>query len=244
MNYIDELQEKIKEKHGGFPYVLIGAPTNIRKEYILERYIGRLKELTYPNYEIVLADNSKSDEFKKKIESYGIKCLKTDWYEGSRARIVESRNALRQYMLENNFDYYLSIETDVIPPRDIIEQLLQHDKEICGGWYYILPFGRSRPCIARDWTLVDGNRLANVPPPAVSLAKDRLFKVFLGSMGIMLFKRNVLEKIKFKVYEHFSHHDDTWFFFDAENNGFEIWVDTDMLVCHLQQPNQWEGEIR
>ena len=60
MNFIDEMQNQIKEKFGDFPKVLVGAPNNLRKEYILERYINRLKELTYPNYEIVLADNSTS----------------------------------------------------------------------------------------------------------------------------------------------------------------------------------------
>ena len=244
MNFIDEMQNQIKEKFGDFPKVLVGAPNNLRKEYILERYINRLKELTYPNYEIVLADNSKEDDYKAKIEGLGIKCLKTAWYEGSRARICESRNAIRQYMLDNNFDYYMSIEADVIPQRDIIEQLMIHDKDIVGGWYYICDPGKARPCIANEWTLVGGDKLMNEPPKGTKMARERLMKVFLGSMGIMLFKRKVLEKIKFKVYEHFSHHDDTWFFFDTENYGFDVYVDTDLLVAHFQTFNQWEDTIK
>jgi len=245
MNYLDELQDKIKTfNNGTFPKVLVGAPNNVRKDYILERYINRLKELSYQNYEIVLADNSKDDTYKSKIEGFGIKCLKTAWYEGSRARIVESRNAIRQYMLDNNFDYYLSIEADVIPPRDIIEQLLQHNKEIVGGWYYVCDPGKARPCIGSTWTLVDGDKLINNPPVGNQMGMYRLIKVFLGSMGIMLFKRNVMEKIKFQVYEHFSQHDDTWFFFAAENHGFDVYVDTDLLVAHFQSTGQWEGETR
>lgn len=244
MNYLDELHNQIKEKYGKFPKVLVGAPNNIRKEYILDRHVKRLKELSYPNYEVVIADNSRDDKYSESIKQKGVKCLKTSWYEGSRARICESRNQIRQYMLDNDFDFYLSVEADVIPQRDVIEQLLQHDKDIVGGWYYIGDYGHSRPCLAREWSLVDGQKLVNSPPMGTQLAENRLIKVFLGSMGIMLFKKKVLEKIKFKVYEHFAHHDDTWFFFDAENHGFEVWIDTDLLCAHFQVPSQWKDVTR
>ena len=59
-------------------------------------------------------------------------------------------------------------------------------------------------------------------------------KCFLGSFGVSLIKRKVLEEIKFKVYVGFVHHADTWFFFDCEKKGFEVWVDTDLLIPHFQ----------
>jgi len=241
---LEEMHNKIKEMYGEFPRVLVGCPTNVRKEYIFERYAERLKNLTYPNYEIVLADNSRLDDFKNKIESNGIKCLKTGWYEGSRARICEARNAIRNYFLENKFDFYLSVEADVIPPEDIIEKLLIWNKDIVGGWYYIGNPGISRPCIASEWKEIGGEKEAQAPPAQVLMARNRLMKVFLGSMGIMMIKRKVLEDIKFKVYEKLHHHDDTWFFFDAESKGYEVWIDTDLLIPHFQQYDQWKGDIK
>ena len=225
-----------------FPKVLVGAPNNAKKEYCLERYINRLKELTYPNYEIVLCDNSSDDEFKKKIENYGIKCLKTPWNEKSRYRIVESRNMLRNYALDNGFDYYMSIEADVIPPKDIIERQLEHNKKVVGGWYYVGNSGQARPCVSQEWKAIGDDKIVQAPPTMVRMAQEKLMKAFLGSMGIILINREVLEKIPFRVFEHFNHHDDTWFFFDCESKGFDVWIDTELLVAHFQQPDQWLNE--
>lgn len=235
--------EKIKQIYGKIPKVLCGCPTNLKKSYILERYVSRLKELTYPNIELVLSDNSADDSFKLDIEKLGIKCLKSPWHEKSRFRIMTSRNQLRQYALDNGFDFYMSIEADVIPPVDIIEKLLIHNKDLVGGWYYIGDPNYARPCVSQEWKEVGNDKVVQAPPTQVVMAKNRLMKAFLGSMGIMLISRNVLEKIKFRVLDRFSHHDDTWFFFDCEDNGFELWIDTDLLVVHLQQPQQWANEI-
>ena len=225
------------------PKILVGCPWNAKKAYILDRYVNRLKELDYDNYEIVLSDNSSDETFKDKIEKeYGIKVLKSPWHIKSRQRIVNSRNQLRQYALDNNFDYYMSIEADVIPPKDIIRVLLSHDKKIVGGWYYVGDPNHARPCVSQEWKAIGDENIVQAPPTPVVMAQNRLMKAFLGSMGIMLISKEVLEKIPFRCFEHFSHHDDTWFFFDAEARGFEVWIDTEMLVSYFQQPGQWACE--
>jgi hypothetical protein len=83
-------------------------------------------------------------------------------------------------------------------------------------------------------------KLAQKQPLMTELAKDRLFKAFSGSFGCSLIKKEVLEKIKFKVFAGFNHHSDTWFYFDCEREGFEVFVDTDLLIPHFQD-YQWEN---
>ena len=51
------------------PKVLVGCPTYEGKEYILDRYIERVKEFTYDNYDILLVDNSKTNDYAKKIKA-------------------------------------------------------------------------------------------------------------------------------------------------------------------------------
>ena len=50
-----------------YPRILIGCPTSYHKEYCLERYITGLKNIQYPNFDILLVDNSDNDEYYKKI---------------------------------------------------------------------------------------------------------------------------------------------------------------------------------
>lgn len=216
------------------PKVLLGCPVYDGKDYIIDRYIERIKELTYPNYDILLVDNSKTVDFAKKIKKLGVNVIKLKWQDNSKKRVVSARNYIRDYALKNNYDYFFSLECDLIAPKDIIEQLLSCKKEIVCGWYYICPHPYIRPCLSREWTMV-GGKFQHVLPLPEYMAKHKLMKCWLGSFGCILIHRSVLEKIKFKTYNIFSHHDDTWFFFDCEKLGFEVWCKTDLLVPHFQK---------
>ena len=63
------------------PKILVGCPTSFHKEYALEQYAESIKALTYPNYDILLVDNSKDDVYFKRIKKLSRKekmslCLK------------------------------------------------------------------------------------------------------------------------------------------------------------------------
>src|SRR3989344_5621889 len=118
------------------PKVLIGCPTSDFKAYALERYANGLKGLTYNNFDILIVDNSKDDSYLKSIRKLGLNAVKGLYSELARQRIVDSRNILREYVLNNGYDYFFSLEQDVIPPRDIIQRLISHKKDIISGLYF------------------------------------------------------------------------------------------------------------
>lgn len=211
--------------------ILIGCVTYEGKEYLLERFAERLKELTYENKEILFVDNSQTDDYMNKIKSLGFNCIKSPWNERSKIRLTNAQNLLRDKFLEGDYTHLLMLEQDLIVPKNYIEQLLEHDKDVVGGWYYITQI--PRPCLCREWTLVDMKFCPRVPLMQ-DLGKKRLMKCFSGSFGVSLIKRKVLEEIKFKVYQRFTQHSDTWFYFDCEKKGFEVWTDTDLLIPHFQ----------
>ena len=41
------------------------------------------------------------------------------------------------YALENDFDYLLHLETDIFPPTDVIERLLDAKQKVVGAMYHI-----------------------------------------------------------------------------------------------------------
>ena len=214
------------------PRVLVGCPTSWHKEYCLMKYIETAKGLTYPNYDILLVDNSEDDIYSKKIKNLGIPVIKGPWFESARDRIVASRNILREKAIEG-YDYLLSLEQDVIPPKDIIERLLSHKKDIVSGVYY-------------NHAIINGSTLL-VPMVFKFTEKEdellyysyheieepNLIKVRACGLGCLLINLKVLKKINFRFDIKNKGFDDMWFSVDAYFNQFEIFADTILKCKHL-----------
>lgn len=119
------------------PSVLVGAPVSDYHEYCTEDYIKAIKNLAYKNYDILLADNSRTKDFSEKLKSMGIEVVRAAWeHKDPRKRIVACRNLLRERALQGGYDYLFSLEQDVIPPSDVLERLLRHGKPVISGVYY------------------------------------------------------------------------------------------------------------
>ena len=118
------------------PKVLVGCPTSHHKDYCLDRYVKSVNTLSYPNYDVLIVDNSETDEYYNKIKEKGLPVLRLEkYYEHARTRLTKSRNIIREKLLEGDYEYFLSLEQDVIPPRDIIETLLKSKKKVICGVY-------------------------------------------------------------------------------------------------------------
>ena len=119
------------------PKILVGCPTSFHKEYALKEYAEAVKSLDYDNYDVLLVDNSPDNVYYNKVQKHGLNVIKGPYFEGAIQRIVTSRNVLREYVLENNYDYLLSLEQDVIPDKDVLKKLISHNKEVVSGIYFV-----------------------------------------------------------------------------------------------------------
>lgn len=119
------------------PKVLVGCPVSGYHAYCTPEYLAALKNLTYPNYDILLVDNSATDNFYQTLVKQNIPVVRSCYeHKDVKKKIACSRNILREKVLEEKYDYFFSLEQDVIPPPDVIEQLLQRQKPIVSGVYY------------------------------------------------------------------------------------------------------------
>ncbi|MEM4244785.1 MAG: glycosyltransferase family A protein [Candidatus Nanoarchaeia archaeon] len=223
--------------------VLVGCPTSMHKAYCLKQYAEAVKKLTYKKYDILLVDNSENDEYLEKIKDEGIKAIKGPYHELARERIIKSRNILRQKTIEN-YDYLLSLEQDVIPPPNIIEKLLSHEKEITTGIYFannIMPDG-SIALIPLAYKLTDEKTLSMTPLSEGEVFKDQLIKIVSCGLGCVLISKNVLKKIKFRYEKDSPAFDDRWFCIDAYNLKIPIYADTSVRCKHLIKGHQpWKN---
>ena len=119
--------------------ILVGCPTSNHKEYSINEYLNGIKNLNYRNFDLILVDNSEDNNYFNKLKSLGINVIKGKYFESAKDRVINSRNILREYFLNNDYDYLLSLEQDVVPPSNVIEKLLEHNKEVTGALSLRIP---------------------------------------------------------------------------------------------------------
>ena len=148
------------------PRVLIGAPVSHYHLYCTEAYLKSLKSLTYSNYDICLVDNSPTDRFYNFLKQKGINVIRKDM-EGRqiREKIVDCRNILREKALNEGYDYFFSVEQDILLPKNAIELLLKEDKKIITGIYPFLEEHKGKkllaPLLSRAWKQEEISQVLN-----------------------------------------------------------------------------------
>lgn len=221
------------------PKILVGCPTYDGKDYCLDKYINAVKSLSYQNYDILIVENSPGDNYFNKLQSSGIKALKDIPEKTPHKTIVHSRNLIKDYVLKNNYDYFLSLEQDVIPPRDIIERLLRHNKKVISAVYYTFykfqGIPKLRPLI---WADVPGEpdkmRFMNSECRAAFNSKEPVLKeIKMCGLGCVLIHRTILEKINFRVPDNNVTYDDFAFCDDVRSIGEDVWADLSAQCDHI-----------
>jgi hypothetical protein len=234
------------------PKILIGCPTASLYEYCIDQYLDGIKAKTYRNFNVFLVDNSENDDYSKLLRKKGIGVIRCNDGKTTKEKVINSRNLIRQKVLDEGYEYFLSLEQDVIPLPNFIEKLLNHDKKIITGIYY-------RP-VKVNYTKKDGEivKSEDVLIPVLYKFTDQkdkmkkymaeevevsqLLRVRAAGLGCMLIHRSVLEKIKFRVPETSKGWDDVWFCKDAIEAGFEIFADTALKCKHLIAKKGWKWD--
>jgi GT2 family glycosyltransferase len=165
---------------------------------------------------------------------------------------------MRQKVLDEKFDYFFSIEADVIPPADVIERLIADDKDVVCGIY--CNYNR-KPSTVQD---ASGKSFQADIPEFVPMVWDfpktgdrsvgivqqsgieesfpsRLREVSTCGLGCTLIKREVLEKVSFRYEAEYFGCDDQYFGTDARKAGFTIWADSYVWCRHLH--SAWNQRI-
>lgn len=243
------------------PKVLVGVTTYDGKDYIFDKNYNLVSNLTYPNYDFIYVDNSKSQNYVNKLRRKGYKHIHhikrggelDESTNNSRMALAKSQNYIRKVFLEGDYDYLLLVEADNLPPRDIIQRLMRHAKPVVGVWYWIGTDGIKLPCIFLNHRMHNGlmgtRMIGTVPQPDGKKLLDYsevskyyrtgLRKVHGVGFGTTLIKRDVLKKQLFWYDERFDNkHSDVYFFMNLDVAKIPVYCDTDIEVPHF--PSKWD----
>lgn len=217
------------------PKVLVGGPTSHHFKYCIDEYLDAIKNLTYDNYDILLVDNSKDDEYFNYLKGKVPVVKLPVYYENARERVAESKNLIREKVLNEGYDYFLNLDSDTIPPKDIIERLLKHQKEITTGVYYkifdvtLMPQDiKKKMTMPLIYTKIQG-RIHQCTAEEVEF--PALMQIYGCGSGCLMVSRDVLKKIKFRFAD--NAWDDIKLCDDAEKLNIPVFCDTSVKCMHL-----------
>jgi GT2 family glycosyltransferase len=243
---------------GIWPRVLIGVPTFGGMKYCLDEFLVGLRNLTYPNAEILMVDNSLNDNFFEELKKErDIVVVRDETLAKKPAeRLVSSRNKILDYAVEKGFDYVFMLDADVVCPRGIIEELMKCRKEVISGLYfgYFNSSGKLK-ILSVAWRGITPEEFA-VIRSKVKLSEsvkshedlqrhltqeeidsNSLLEVIYPSAGCMLLSRAVFSMVRYGLPEtpegFTASGDDIYFIREARKLGFGIWCHTGFKCDHL-----------
>jgi len=235
--------------------ILVGSPVNEMYDYCLEEYLKAIKSFTYKNHDVLLVDNSKGNNFYNKLKSMHIPVIKGNYFKEPRDRMIHSRNLLRQKAIDGSYDFFLNIDQDVIPPKDIIERMLQHKKRVITGIYF-----NYKKFTPEKLGSIEGTRHGDLFPTIWDFTNKQdvmrqiredeltggLIQIASCGSGCLFIHNSILKKIKF----HYSKErdnpkknyfvfDDAYFCKDLMELKIPIYADTSMICKHLIKQKPW-----
>ena len=154
--------------------------------------------------------------------------------------IAENRNYIAVQALNNNSDYLLMIDDDMVFPPDILDKLIENKKDICGTAYHSRGSKDKIKCIEiMSIAEVSEKKYINLETETDPKYKDT-FECYATGTGIILIKCEIFYKILRPWFE-FTYYDngkckdgEDWnFCFKAKKAGFQIWTDPKIKIGHL-----------
>ena len=158
--------------------------------------------------------------------------------------IYDARNKFCQQAIEGEFDYIFWLDSDMVFPSYVLQQFMQHDKDIVAGLYFrraypFTPVAFSE--LRRENGILRMKDLEEWP--------NDLFEVDGVGFGCVLMKTDCLFDIAGKEGGVWftptpDAGEDAAFCLRAKEYGYEIWVDPTVKLGHVGQTVITEGVYR
>ncbi len=217
------------------PKVLVVTVTYEGKDYCFDKFFKSANELTYPNMTHIYIDNSRTLDYTQKLKDLGLEVYHVERGNNSREALSRSLNLGRRKCLDEGYDYMFVLESDVVVPKDIIQNLMKHAQDIVTGLYYIGDGDPRIPCITMPDFKKDlnafGSRLLTMDERH-TFFMNGLQRVAAGSFGCSLNHRNVLEQIKFYYDPRLPGHPDIYLYNTCFEKKIPVFVDTNIICQH------------
>ena len=122
--------------------VLIGVPTYSGHSFCRLEFINKLKKIKERNgADIFVVWNGERDEKTKAFDEYKeigkLRRILNTVGERNISLLAKKQNIIRKEFLDGGYTHLLMLESDNIPPDDVIDKLSSHNAQVVSGLYFI-----------------------------------------------------------------------------------------------------------
>lgn len=144
--------------------------------------------------------------------------------------LPEARNIVHNSFLDmdKECEWLAMLDSDVIPPPDFLDRLLDHNLQICGGWYRNKG-KENKPVVYDGYRLSENGRYTfhQVEQPGKGL-----MKVAGAGAGCWLMHRTCAEKLGRSPYSMERTMEDFELCLKLHERNIPIWIDWDIACAH------------
>lgn len=152
-------------------------------------------------------------------------------------RVDQVRNLIADYTIKGNYDYVLTVDSDMVLPSSALTSLLDRNKGIVSGVYLKKELDKKIPEMYGG-EVVDENGQTDYN--WIISQQGNVVPIYTCGFGCVLIKREVLEKIGYPWFEYHTSYEfkdsiseDTDFCLKALDKGYKIYLDTNVLCEHI-----------
>lgn len=218
------------------PKVLIGVVTHGKQRYCLDEFLDSLNAQAM-KADVLFVVNHGESAYASLIKSKGFEAVEDPNPETTRiGKIVSGRKYLRKYALDNDYDYLMFVDSDVMLPPHAVNVLVATKGDVISGAYLnAFELGGKTviaPVLFKD--LGDGQcQLFTYEGAAV----PQVMEIGAAGLGCTLIKRKVLEQVDIRSFGNSeSGGEDMAFYVDAREKGFDARANTYVRCIHRPFP--------
>jgi len=223
------------------PKVLIFTTIYQGKDYALKEFLEHANKINYPNYQHIFVDNSPTLDYVAKLQGMGLDAYHVERGNNTREAIARACNFARRIAIDEGYDYFMSLESDIMCTPTVVQDLMKHGKDVVTALYHIGDDGLRVPCITiAKWNEnlgAFGTRLL-AQDEFSEYTNSGLKAVQAGGFGCcLMYKRGFLE-FPFTYDPRFNGHPDIYYFNELFKKKIPVFVDTDVVLEHDNRPWQ------
>ncbi len=228
-----------------FPKILVCAPTSDKKAYCDRDYYAQIQSLSYPNYEILICDNSTTTDYFLKLKNkFKVPAIRINPGKKTSAQfITESYQRLMLEAYRKECHYVMIIETDVfVPSPHIIQRLLECNLPIVSAVYPVGHKEESRFLLQQLTIDIPEKEFSHIESlqegSDLSFINGKVKPIFASGLGCVLIRADIFNYIPFRWMPGVNHWNDTIFYMDLHKAGIQHHVHTEMICQHRNQ--EWK----
>jgi len=202
---------------------------------------------------IMMVDNSNNNAYKKYLETFDIKVHhvnpKHPLQKGQKNRqykplvqvVCESHNILREYAVENGYDFIFHVESDVMVMPNTLNELLSHKKKVVSAMYFHGNDSNTNLLLQEQegWGM-DRKVRRKTFEETVCFIDGNVKKIHACGIGAALIHKSILKDIEFRFTDIHGRIDretypDSYFYEDLARDEIDAWVDTSIILEHKSQ---------